>query len=106
MLFSHLQCSGKLLTMLWDTLSYHDTMGDAGRGMVSSSLLPAATLRKLPAVSYHLQVKLLFPLWMMTVRPYMAMLEHWMMNGALTDKHSEFCLQRYTGVCFSLLVCI
>lgn len=41
--FSHVQCSGKLLTVLWDTLSYHDTMGEAGRGMVSSYLLPAAT---------------------------------------------------------------
>lgn len=41
----HVQCSGKLLTVLWDTLSYHDTMGEAGRGMVSSSLLPAATLQ-------------------------------------------------------------
>lgn len=43
-----------------------------------------------------LQMKLLFPLWVMVVRPYMAMLEHWMMNGTLLDKHSEFCLQRYS----------
>ena len=28
------------------------------------------------------------------------------MNGALTDKHSEFCLQRYTGVYCSLLGCV
>lgn len=35
---------------------------------------------------------LLFPLWAMAVQPYVAMMEQWMVSGALQDRSKEFCI--------------
>ncbi len=41
------------------------------------------------------QVALLFSLWVETVRPYLEIVDEWIVHGHLFDPAKEFIIQRY-----------
>eukprot|EP00731_Ephydatia_muelleri_P023846 Em0016g117a len=65
-------CAAKLLTCLWETLCHYDSLGSTS----------------------SFRSRVILPLWVMTLRPYMVMLDDWMRSGTLPDKQNEFCIQR------------
>ena len=69
-----LQCSCQLLDELWAAIEQHDILGSSGTEML----------------------QLLFPLWAMTVQPYVELTEKWIASGGLEDRRKEFCIKRYS----------
>lgn len=74
---------------------YYDTLGEAGTDKVSVGPPHVWT----PPLVFCLhcgcvQVVLLFPLWVMTVRPYLTAVGEWMVSGVLQDRHHELCIVR------------
>lgn len=57
---------------MWTGLEWCDYLGVCGEGFL----------------------KVLYPLWGRTIRPYMVMLDSWMTCGTVTDKFDEFCIVR------------
>ena len=46
-------------------------------------------------VGLCVQVALLFSLWVETVRPYLEIVDEWIVHGHLFDPAKEFIIQRY-----------
>ena len=68
-----LQCSCRLLNELWEAIERCDVLGASGKELLH----------------------LLFPLWAMTVLPYVELVEKWVVSGGLEDRRREFCIKRY-----------
>lgn len=50
-------------------------------------------------ICFHYKVALLFSLWTETVRPYLEIVDEWIVHGHLFDPAKEFIIQRYVAEC-------
>ncbi|CAI8022859.1 Gamma-tubulin complex component 5 (Fragment) [Geodia barretti] len=66
----------RFLDRLWHGLRYCHTLGEGGAS----------------------SVQLLFPLWVMSIRPYLTAVGEWMARGVLQDRHGELCIVRNEAV--------